>query len=59
MNYYAEALAQEAAMSAQRGVLVGLAENRVAFVAREDVAAAVEGCVMFVDPSGRGKDETA
>lgn len=43
MNYYAEALAQEAQMSAGQGVLTGLAENRVAFVARDDVAAAAAG----------------
>ncbi len=43
MNYYAEALAQEARMSLGRGVLTGLAENRVAFVSRDDVAAAAAG----------------
>lgn len=43
MNYYAEALAQEAQMSLERGALTGLAENRVAFVARDDVAAAAAG----------------
>ena len=43
MNYYAEALAQEARMSLGRGALTGLAENRVAFVARDDVAAAAAG----------------
>jgi NAD(P)H dehydrogenase (quinone) len=43
MNYYAEALAQEAQMSLGRGVLTGLAENRVAFVSRDDVAAAAAG----------------
>jgi uncharacterized protein YbjT (DUF2867 family) len=37
MNYYAEALAQQASLD--QGVLTGLAENRVAFVARDDVAA--------------------
>lgn len=43
MNYYAEALAQEAQMSLEGGALTGLAENRVAFVSREDVAAAAAG----------------
>ncbi|MEB3422206.1 SDR family oxidoreductase [Salipiger marinus] len=43
MNYYAEALAQEAQMSLETGALTGLAENRVAFVSREDVAAAAAG----------------
>jgi NAD(P)H dehydrogenase (quinone) len=46
MNYYAEALAQEAAMSAQRGALTGIAENRVAFVSRDDVAAAAAGILI-------------
>jgi NAD(P)H dehydrogenase (quinone) len=43
MNYYAEALIQEAQMSLGAGVLTGLGENRVAFVARGDVAAAAAG----------------
>ncbi|HEX8210096.1 MAG TPA: NAD(P)H-binding protein [Longimicrobium sp.] len=43
MNYYAEAFLQEAQMSLQGGVLTGLGENRVAFVWREDVAAAAAG----------------
>ena len=34
MNYYAEGLVQQAQASLARGVLTGLAENRVAFVAR-------------------------
>ena len=43
MNYYAEAFLQEAQASLDHGVLTGLAENRVAFVARDDVAAAAAG----------------
>ena len=43
MNYYAESFVQEAQMSLDGGALPGLAENRVAFVSREDVAAAVAG----------------
>ncbi|HEY8381355.1 MAG TPA: SDR family oxidoreductase [Microvirga sp.] len=43
MNYYTEALAREAQMSLERGVLMGFAENRVAFIARDDVAAAAAG----------------
>lgn len=43
MNYYAEALADEALASLEGGVLTGLAENRVAFVSRGDVAAAAAG----------------
>jgi NAD(P)H dehydrogenase (quinone) len=43
MNYYAEGLVQQAQASLGQGVLTGLAENRVAFVARGDVAAAAAG----------------
>jgi NAD(P)H dehydrogenase (quinone) len=43
MNYYAEAYVQEAQMSLGAGVLTGLGENRVAFVSRNDVAAAAAG----------------
>ncbi|RUW25062.1 NAD(P)H-binding protein [Mesorhizobium sp. M1E.F.Ca.ET.041.01.1.1] len=46
MNYYAEALAQEAQSAAQSGMLTGFAENKVAFVGREDVAAAAAGIVL-------------
>ena len=46
MNYYVEALAMEAGMAAQSGALVGIAENRVAFVARDDVAAAAAGILI-------------
>ena len=37
---------QQAQASLDRGVLTGLAENRVAFVARGDVAAAVAGILI-------------
>ena len=43
MNYYAEGLVQQAEAALNQGVLSGLAENRVAFVARSDVAAAGAG----------------
>ena len=43
MNYYAESFLQEAQMSLAGGVLTGLGENRVAFVSRDDVAAAAAG----------------
>jgi NAD(P)H dehydrogenase (quinone) len=43
MNFYAEALVQLAQAALRQGVLAGLAENRAAFVAREDVAAAAAG----------------
>jgi hypothetical protein len=50
MNYYVEALAMEAGMAAKSGALVGLAESRVAFVARDDVAAA--GILLGEDHAG-------
>jgi NAD(P)H dehydrogenase (quinone) len=46
MNYYAESFAQVAAMSLGTGVLPGLGENRVAFVSRDDVAAAAAGILL-------------
>ena len=52
MNYYAEALAQEAQSAAQSGALTGFAENKVAFVGRDDVAAAAAGIVLGEGHSG-------
>lgn len=52
MNYYAEALAQEAQSSAASGNLTGFAENKVAFVGREDVAAAAAGIVLAEGHAG-------
>jgi NAD(P)H dehydrogenase (quinone) len=46
MNFYAEALVQQAQAALDQGVLTGLAENRVAFVARGDVAAAAAGILI-------------
>jgi NAD(P)H dehydrogenase (quinone) len=46
MNYYAEALANEARSAAKSGALTGFAENKVAFVGREDVAAAAAGILL-------------
>jgi len=46
MNFYAESFAQQAQASLAQGVLTGLAENRVAFVARADVAAAAAGILI-------------
>lgn len=43
MNYYAESLIDEVQMSAAQGALAGIAENRVAFVSRDDIAAAAAG----------------
>jgi hypothetical protein len=46
MNFYAEAFVQLAQASLNQGVLTGLAENRAAFVARGDVAAAAAGILI-------------
>src|SRR5450631_3126868 len=46
MNFYAEAFVQLAQASLHQGVLAGLAENRAAFVARDDVAAAAAGILI-------------
>jgi NAD(P)H dehydrogenase (quinone) len=46
MNFYAEAFVQLARASLNQGVLTGLAENRAAFVARNDVAAAAAGTLI-------------
>lgn len=43
MNYYAESFADEAKAALAQGSLVGLGENRVAFVSRADLAAAAAG----------------
>ena len=46
MNFYAEAFVQLAQASLKQGVLTGPAENRAAFVARSDVAAAAAGILI-------------
>jgi NAD(P)H dehydrogenase (quinone) len=46
MNFYAEAFVQLAQAALNQGVMPGLAENRAAFVAREDVAAAAAGILI-------------
>ena len=46
MNFYAESFVQQAQASLDQGVLTGLAENRVAFVARGDVAVAAAGILI-------------
>ncbi len=46
MNFYAEAFVQLAQAALGHGVLAGLAENRAAFVARDDVAAAAAGILI-------------
>jgi NAD(P)H dehydrogenase (quinone) len=52
MNFYAESFVQQAQVSLDQGVLTGLAENRVAFVARGDVAAAAAGILIGDDHAG-------
>src|SRR5439155_24912667 len=46
MNFYAESFVQLAKAALKQGVLTGLAENRAAFVARGDVAAAAAGILI-------------
>lgn len=46
MNFYAEAFVQLAQAALRQGALAGLAENRAAFVARDDVAAAAAGILV-------------
>jgi NAD(P)H dehydrogenase (quinone) len=46
MNFYAEAFIQLAHAALGQGVLAGLAENRAAFVARDDVAATAAGILI-------------
>jgi NAD(P)H dehydrogenase (quinone) len=46
MNYYVEALAMEVATAVGQGGITGVAENRVAFVSRDDVAAAAAGILI-------------
>jgi NAD(P)H dehydrogenase (quinone) len=46
MNFYAESFAPQAQAALGPGVLTGLAENRVAFVSRADVAAAAAGILI-------------
>jgi NAD(P)H dehydrogenase (quinone) len=46
MNFYSEAFVQLAQAAVNQGVMPGLAENRAAFVARDDVAAAAAGILI-------------
>lgn len=52
MNYYAEAFVAEVKNVLARGALTGLAENRVAFVARDDLAAAAAGLLTGDNHAG-------
>lgn len=46
MNYYAESMAEEVMMSLGQGVLSGLGDERVAYVSRDDLAAAAAGALL-------------
>ncbi|TYL41152.1 SDR family oxidoreductase [Dickeya sp. ws52] len=46
MNYYAESMADEIKNSLGAGVLAGLGSERVAYVSRDDVAAAAAGILL-------------
>ncbi|WP_106797327.1 SDR family oxidoreductase [Rhizobium sp. H4] len=46
MNYFAQSMIDEVMMSQSQGMLAGLGEDRVAYVSRNDVAAATAGAVL-------------
>ena len=46
MNYYAESMADEIKMGLGSGVLAGLGDERVAYVSRNDLAAAAAGALL-------------
>src|SRR5215218_8866156 len=46
MNYYAESMAEEIQMSLGMDVLTGLGDERVAYVSRDDLAAAAAGVLL-------------
>jgi len=46
MNYYAEAMAEEIQMSIGMNTLAGLGDERVAYVSRDDLAAAAAGVLL-------------
>lgn len=46
MNYYAESMAEEIQMSKGADVLAGLGDERVAYVSRDDLAAAAAGALL-------------
>lgn len=52
MNYYAESMVDEIMMSQGQGVLAGLGEDRVAYVSRNDVAAAAAGAILTEGHAG-------
>ncbi|PTB21817.1 NAD(P)-dependent oxidoreductase [Trinickia symbiotica] len=52
MNFYAQSMADEIKMSLGGGVLAGLGDERVAYVSRDDVAAAAAGALLGEGHSG-------
>jgi NAD(P)H dehydrogenase (quinone) len=52
MNYYAESMAEEIQMSLGMNVLTGLGDERVAYVSRDDLAAAAAGTLLTEGHSG-------
>jgi NAD(P)H dehydrogenase (quinone) len=46
MNYYVESLADEIRMAGEHAAITGLGENKVAFIARDDIAAATAGMLV-------------
>jgi len=46
MNYYSESMAEEILQSQGQGALVGFGDERVGYVSRDDLAAAVAGAVL-------------
>ena len=52
MGFFAETFADLAKMGLESGMLPGLSENLVAFVSRQDVAAALAGCLVTEQHAG-------
>ncbi|QUT04615.1 NAD(P)H-binding protein [Sphingobium phenoxybenzoativorans] len=52
MNFFSETLVEEARMGLGMGMLAGLAENRVSYVSRNDVGAAIAGALTSEGHSG-------
>jgi NAD(P)H dehydrogenase (quinone) len=52
MNYYAETMAQEMQMLLGNGLLSGLGNERVAYVSRDDLAAAAAGALLSEGHAG-------
>lgn len=46
MNYYSESMVEEIMMSKDKGALVGLGDERVAYISRDDMAGAVAGALV-------------